>query len=171
VVACHIVAHAWWHPERKEQLPEDIKDIIRSLDGGIDHITNGILLHGSVSDAFDRGDISFQFSEGDYYVVSIIPKYESIDGRKVDGSLRTRFDGTVWWGPDDRPNPYLMAFHLRNSVFAHCRGAAGYDEFDSEDDKENLMIARSVVSEFFDNSEIGSKIASSLTSDALAQFE
>ena len=29
-----------------------------------------------------------------------------------------------------------MAFHLRNSVFAHWRSAAGNDEFDTEEDKE-----------------------------------
>ena len=171
--ASHIVAHAWWmdHPDRKERLPEDIKKIIRSLDGGIDHITNGILLDGSISDAFDRGDFSFQFVDGHYYVVSITPDYDSIDGVQVDECVRNRWDGTVWWCPENRPNPYLMAFHLRNSVFAHCRGAAGYDEFDTEDDKENLEIARSVVSEFFENSEIGDKIASALSPEVLAQYE
>jgi hypothetical protein len=61
-----------------------------------------------------------------------------------------------------------MAFHLRNSVFAHCRGAASYKEFDTEDDKENVEMARYVVREFYENSEIGLKIASSLTSDTLA---
>jgi hypothetical protein len=130
-----------------ERLPEDIKKILRSLDGGIDHITNGILLDAPISDAFDRGDVSFQFVNRHYYVVSIIPEYDSIDGLQEDECLRSRWDGTIWWSPENRPNPFLMAFHLRNSVFAHCRGAAGYDGFDTENDKENVEIARSVVCE------------------------
>ena len=118
VKASHIVAHSWWmdHPDRKERLPEDIKTIIGRLDGNINHIAHGILLDGSLSDAFDRGDFSFQFVDGHYYVVSIIPRYDEIDGRQVDECLHNRCDGTPWRCPENRPNPYLMAFHLRNSV-------------------------------------------------------
>ncbi len=38
-----------------------------------------------------------------------------------------------------------------------------YVVFDTEEDMQEIMIARSVVCDFFDNPEIGSKIASALT--------
>ena len=80
--------------------------IISRLDGNINNITNGILLYGSPSDAFNRGDFSFQFSEGHYYVVSIIPRYESIDGLKIDENLRTRCD--VLFGGVPKIAPILI---------------------------------------------------------------
>jgi hypothetical protein len=117
---------------------------------------------------------SFQFSGSHLYVVSITPKFDSIDGKKVDENTRLKFDGsqwTPWWSPENRPLQKLFEFHLRNSVFAHMRGAGSdsdNDEVDEED--QRISVARKQIINFFEGSYV-EKLAMTITSDTLTDIE
>lgn len=41
----------------------------------------------------------------------------------------------------NRPNPYRIEFHLRNSVFAHCRGTAETSDSDDETTGDDDEVA------------------------------
>jgi hypothetical protein len=61
----------------------------------------------------------------------------------LDQTTRMRAAGSTllpWWGPGSRPDPRLLEFHLRNSVFAQMRGVGQpvFSEYD-DDDEEDLL--------------------------------
>lgn len=83
-----------------------------------------------------------------------------------------RFDNTVWWCPENRPNPYLIEFHLRNSVFAHCRGAAETSDSDDETsgDEGEVALARHIIMDFFGEGELERKMAGAISADTLVDM-
>ena len=134
VEASHILAHSWWnyHASRRYSLPKDIQCVVSRLMNGIDDISNGVLLRRDLSDAFDKGHISFYFEHGNYFVAAIGIAYEQYDGMKLDHNTRQRGDGSIWWSDINRPNLKLIAFHLQNSVFRHMHAQGGVHDDDSD---------------------------------------
>jgi len=169
--ASHIIAHAWWrkHRDRRECLPLEIRNLIQGLEGKIDNLTNGILLRTDLSKAFDAGDISFVYERGHFYVVAISPTFNSIDGKQLDEHLRKRADGSFWWSPETCPNPWLVKFHLQNSVFAHCKGGGESDDDDVFDDPD-VLVNRLKLLDYFNGSYIGEKLARSVTVETLVEL-
>ena len=168
--ASHIVAHSWWQnvPARRGRLPLQIRNLIEGLEGKIDDRTNGVLLRTDLSKAFDRGDISFVLENGHFYVVAVSPAFEVIDGKQLDEHLRQRADGSLWWSPETCPNPWLVKFHLQNSVFAHCKGGA--EPVDEEFDDPDVLANRMKLLDYFNGSYIGQKLARSITVDTLVEL-
>ncbi len=132
--ASHILADAWWGPERRQILPSEIVDIVQYLPDTIDSVQNGLLLRNDLAQAFDEGKISVQYQGNHYRVIAISPVYEEYDGRLLDENTRIRYDGTSWWQAG-RPHPDLLAFHLRNSVFRHMTAAGSDDDSENGDDE------------------------------------
>jgi hypothetical protein len=130
--ASHILAHSWWGPERRHDLPSEIVKIVEILPDTIDNVQNGLLLRNDLAQAYDEGDISVQYQDNHCRVIAISPEYGEYDGRMLDENTRIRFDGTSWWEAD-RPHRDLLAFHLRNSVFKHMT-TAGSDGENGDDE-------------------------------------
>ncbi|KAJ3381570.1 hypothetical protein HDU80_001810 [Chytriomyces hyalinus] len=137
VEAAHILAHSWWgdYANRRDSLPQDIRQIVSEMNGNINSVENGILLNGTLAKAFDEGKFGFVLREGHYYFVAITTDFLDLDGVQVDENLRKRSDGSCWWSEETRPHPRLVEFHFRNSVFKQMRGAASETE-DSDSDSD-----------------------------------
>ncbi|KAJ3221708.1 hypothetical protein HDU78_000342, partial [Chytriomyces hyalinus] len=137
VEAAHILAHSWWgdYANRRDSLPQDIRQIVSEMNGGINSVENGILLNGTLAKAFDEGKFGFVLREGHYYFVAITTDFLHLEGVQVDENLRKRSDGSCWWSEETRPHPRLVEFHFRNSVFKQMRGAASETE-DSDSDSD-----------------------------------
>ncbi|KAJ3193206.1 hypothetical protein HDU82_002892 [Entophlyctis luteolus] len=145
VEAAHILAHSWWNdvPGRRDKLPVEIRNIILSLDGGIDNVSNGILLTPTLACAFDEGKFSFEFRDGHFYVIAITTEFLKLDGTPMDENLRERSDGTCWWSVENQPDSRLVDFHFRNSVFKHMKGSAWTEEdSDSEYDRDEVFSGK-----------------------------
>ncbi|KAI9348146.1 hypothetical protein BDR26DRAFT_854046, partial [Obelidium mucronatum] len=137
VKAAYILSHSWWlnSNQQKPPLPVEIRNVIASLDEGINNISNGILLRADLADAFDDGKFSFVFRNGHFYFVAITTDFLALDGIQVDENLRPRSDGTCWWSNENQPHSQLVEFHLRNSVFRYMKGSALTEE-DSDSELE-----------------------------------
>ncbi|KAJ3239164.1 hypothetical protein HDU77_011351 [Chytriomyces hyalinus] len=137
VEAAHILAHSWWgdYANRRDSLPQDIRQIVSEMNGGINSVENGILLNGTLAKAFDEGKFGFVLREGHYYFVAITTDFLHLEGVQVDENLRKRSDDSCWWSEETRPHPRLVEFHFRNSVFKQMRGAASETE-DSDSDSD-----------------------------------
>jgi hypothetical protein len=136
VEASHILAHAWWndHIHRRESLPQEIVDVVQVLPDKVDDVRNGLLLRRDLATAFDDGHISLELQANHYRVIAVTPKCEAYDGLLLDENTRIRCDGTNWWA-SNCPNPKLVAFHLRNSVFKHMVASGSDDESEYADDE------------------------------------
>ncbi|ORY47648.1 hypothetical protein BCR33DRAFT_75912 [Rhizoclosmatium globosum] len=128
--AVHILSHSVRHEgsNREDLLPVNLKNIVSSLDGGIDNIRNGILLRKDLASAFDEGKFSFVFRDEHFYFIAITTDYMDYDGIQLDENLRDRSDGTSWWSVENRPHARLMEFHLRKSVVRRMSPAESVNE-------------------------------------------
>ena len=132
--ASHILAHSWWNKttNRRAILPDTVVTTVQMLPDEIDDVRNGLLLRGDLAKAFDRGHISQQREDGHYRVVALSQAFENLDGVMLDENQRVRCDGSSWW-KSSFPHPDLVAFHLRQSVFANLVAAGSYDSYHDSD--------------------------------------
>jgi hypothetical protein len=135
--ATHILAHSWWNPSenRRGILPKSIVAAVQSLHDKIDDVRNGLLLRTDLATAFDHGHFSLQLQDGHYRVVSLSREFENLDGLILDENRRVKSDGYSWW-QSKFPQPELVAFHLKQSVFKHLVACGSHDsdgEFDDDD--------------------------------------
>jgi hypothetical protein len=133
----HILAHAWWTPadNRRHCLPKEIINAVKDFHDEIDDVCNGLLLRTDLTRSFDSGYFSLQLDEEKqhYRVVSLHPLCDELNGIIIDENTRLRSDGQTWWG-GNFPSPVLVAFHLKNSVFANLVAAGSdYPERDWDD--------------------------------------
>ena len=125
----HILAHAWWTPadNRRHCLPKENINAVKDFPDEIDDVSNGLMLRTDLARSFYKGYFSLQLDEEKqhYRVVSLHPLCDGLDGIILDENTRLRSDGQTWWG-QNFSSPALVAFHLKNSVFANLV-AAGSD--------------------------------------------
>ncbi|KAJ1535215.1 hypothetical protein HK405_015783, partial [Cladochytrium tenue] len=142
VKASHFIAHSWWRPVegRRGKLPQDIYDAIARLEDEIDCIQNGLLLSGELASAMDRGEIGFYYVGTEMFCLALSFDYLKHDGVKLDYNTRLRADGHPWWNERTRPLECLVDFHLRQSVFRNCRGAALETSDDRSEDEEDAPV-------------------------------
>ncbi len=141
--ASYILAHSWWNniTERRAVLPASVVTAVQKLPDKINNVRNGLLLRKDLATAFDHGNSSLQLEDGHYRVVALSRAFESLDGVMLDENQRVTSDGSSWWKSNfphlDRLD--LVAFHLKQSVFAHMVAAGSdnpYSDFDSYSDGE-----------------------------------
>ena len=139
--ASHILAHSWWNNTtgRRAVLPASVATTVHTLRDKIDDVRNGLLLRGDLAKAFGHGDFSLQLEGGHYRVVALSQAFESLDGVMLDENQRVTRDGSSWW-KSKLPHPALVAFHLKQSVFAHMV-VAGSDDYSSDCDGDDFCSA------------------------------
>jgi hypothetical protein len=101
---------------------------VQKLPDKIDDVRNGLLLRRDLATAFEHGDFSLQLEDGHYRVVALSQSFESLDGVMLDENHRVTFDGCSWW-KSKFPHPDMVAFHLKQSVFAHMVAAGSNDSY------------------------------------------
>jgi hypothetical protein len=132
--ASHIVARRHWEVLRRERLPDPISSKILGFTDGINDVQNGVLLTRDLASHFDRGEISFKYRNGHYYVIAFDFHCLQYDGLQMDENWRSIDGGETWWSIT-KPDPELMDFHLRNSLFAKCCGNGSNDSDDDGEDE------------------------------------
>ena len=135
--ASHILAHSWWNPSenRRGILPDSVVAAVQLLHDKIDDVRNGLLLRTDLATAFDHGHFSLLLQDGHYRVVSLSLEFEKLDGLMLDENRRVTSNGYSWW-QSKFPQPELVAFHLKQSVFKHLVASGSLDsdgEFDDDD--------------------------------------
>ncbi|ORY37295.1 hypothetical protein BCR33DRAFT_854861 [Rhizoclosmatium globosum] len=144
------------------------------LSNGINSVRNGILLRSDLATAFDNGLFSFHFRDGHYYFVAISVDLECFDGQQLDENLRVRADNSTWWSLETCPQPKLVKFHLRNSIFQHMRDSTEVIDMDLSDDEdfvdESVSMARMRVQGFFGESEVGKTLSKRITANTLVNL-
>ena len=116
-------------------LPDSIVAAVQLLDDKIDDVRNGLLLRTDLATAFDHGHFSLLLQDGHYRVVSLSLEFEKLDGLMLDENRRVTSNGYSWW-QSKFPQPELVAFHLKQSVFKHLVASGSLDsdgEFDDDD--------------------------------------
>ncbi|KAJ3378079.1 hypothetical protein HDU84_007968 [Entophlyctis sp. JEL0112] len=174
--AAHILSQSWWRDfeNRKDLLPQSIRDTVSELRGGVNSVRNGILLRTDLAAAFDRGYFSFKFYNDHFYFIAITTEYECFDGCQLDENLRIRWNNSSWWSPETRPSKSLVEFHFRNSVFQHMKRSEEGNDMEWSDNEgilnNSVLIARKRVEKFFDGSQVGISLAKLITNDTLVDI-
>ncbi|KAI9105395.1 hypothetical protein DFS34DRAFT_7263 [Phlyctochytrium arcticum] len=165
LVGTHIVPLSW-SKRGLEGLPEDVRGTLASTRLGLDDISNGFLLSSQYYDTFDDGSWSVvfrwkengqwaeygdefdlaDFEEGEWVVVPITDDCPAeIIGKRLRVPKGARGDGGQW--SFDFPPAALLWFHLKASVWKHCRGADGGEDMRRGGDKFDLRAYRALKNE------------------------
>ena len=175
LVGAHIVPFSW-SKRGLADLPEDVRDTLASTRLGLDDLSNGVFLSSRFYETFDNGSWSVvfrwresgrwadfgddvDFDQGDWIIVPIT---EDCPTEIVGTPLRVpeglRGDGSSW--RSHFPPATLWWFHLKASVFKHCRGACGGEDIRKGGDKFDVQAYRVLNDEHHFESDIDSSMMS-----------